>query len=174
MTVNIFFSPQYGKHSLSDRDGVAGSCTLPHCFAGGFSICGQHTSGRHIWFIHNRDPQSQGMTGAWEQLDPIWPLPEFCQWLPKHHCCCTNGWHWLLSLDWMCYRENGLVQFKPCIFEVILLVSKLCIFFWRKSDNSPKRDGAAVYRGRLNHLYGGIMKKKKQMKWAQHWAKWNN
>lgn len=28
-------------------------------------------AGRNIWFIHNRDSQSQAVTGAWQQLDPV-------------------------------------------------------------------------------------------------------
>lgn len=52
LTVYIFFP--HCRKTLSDRDGEAGSCTFPHCFAGVFSICGRTPqAARDIWFIHN-------------------------------------------------------------------------------------------------------------------------
>lgn len=47
LTVNIFFFLTAGEAaSVGERDRGAGSWTRPRCFAGGFSICGQDTSGR--------------------------------------------------------------------------------------------------------------------------------
>lgn len=63
---------------MSNQDGEAGRRQRSNCCAGGFSFYGRTPQAdRDIWFIHEGGPLSRLVTGAWEQLDPMRPLPEF-------------------------------------------------------------------------------------------------
>lgn len=87
----------------SDRDGVDGSCTLWQFFFFFFlfflledfqSVGRKPQAERNIWFIHNRYPHSQAVTGAaWPNVTSTWVLPK----TSKHNHCCTERWHWLLQ-----------------------------------------------------------------------------